>query len=74
MAPHSPPGADGCQWPSWPDGEPAPYPPRFCDAARAVRPDGHRLPYCADHAAIAFVPRIRAAREGASNRPHGDLT
>jgi hypothetical protein len=59
MVSHSPPGAEGCQWPSWPDGEPPPYPPAFCGEPCAIRPGGHHRPYCAEHFAIAYVSRIR---------------
>ena len=55
MVSHSPPGAEGGQWPSWPDGEPPPYPPAFCCEPCALRPDGHPYPYCAEHIAIAYV-------------------
>lgn len=55
MVSHSLPGAEGCQWPSWPDGEPPPYPPTFCGDPCAVRQDGHRRPYCAEHFAVAYV-------------------
>ncbi len=57
MASHYMPGTEGCQWPMWEDGAAAGLRPTFCDAARAVRPDGCRLPYCAAHCVVAYVPR-----------------
>ena len=46
-------GFSGCRWPMWNDREKPTH--RYCGAAVSFRPDGAPRPYCAAHAALAFV-------------------
>ena len=50
-----------CRWPLWADDAPAWSERRFCGAARHA-PDARLDCYCADHAALAFVPQEKRQR------------
>jgi GcrA cell cycle regulator len=52
-------GISWCRWPMWGDRERPTH--RYCGAPVSLRPDGVPRPYCAAHAALAYMQRETAA-------------